>query len=639
MMLKTATTLITTIAAIFLPAVDSASPFIIADDRVRSLDISPVLGRGYSIMTNTYQSTCLVVEQTTVPSFNYDYFFTDFTSSDSDEKSLSGKISASFSYPFVSGSLTASASSTSKVETSTHTISATMKIERYYSSVREEVSPLANDAFTLLERQDYVGFFKACGPNYVRSLRRAQEVTALFQFTTTSSSTAREFSMGLQVSTPVGGGGAEFSAKSKFSSASSSLTISIVGFGLGLNQEGSETMVATNLEEYQGVMRYCFKSMTVNEDAHNIGMVYGMEVVPWVNNLAFQVAAKVAEENVLIPMPRSLIQRAFKKADHTNFDWTSSSKKDDFRCKDKLLFVIDKYGFCCEKIQLYDPQEKVYRKDSETQLTRDVCKPVYNLDKALVKDNMANNGEFVARLDNSMRYKLAQLGSLEKCITAIKAVPLAYHDNILKPNDSVRYDKEVDTKYSVKELSVAVDPLSDYGMMMQMGRELDEWIEMYYSRCLGALYGMNIGTTPDPDASLFMAYPWHTYSECMMLSCVINNMRWDREFGTGCVPSAITGSIATAYSKDATKNTKCAMDGTKFGATEVCKYDSVKLEKYMSFVNDCWKATIGETVGIDYLINHFCNPQLTADKKDTKEYNSLKLAVTNSCKKPDPAIF
>ena len=75
MMLKTTTTLITTIAAIFLPAVESASPFIIADDRVRSLDISPVLGRGYSIMTNTYQSTCLVVEQTTVPSFNYDCKF------------------------------------------------------------------------------------------------------------------------------------------------------------------------------------------------------------------------------------------------------------------------------------------------------------------------------------------------------------------------------------------------------------------------------------------------------------------------------------------------------------------------------------------------------------------------------------
>ncbi len=49
-----------------------SSPFTIADDRVRNMDISPVLGRGYSIMTNTYQSTCLDVDGTTVPSYNYE---------------------------------------------------------------------------------------------------------------------------------------------------------------------------------------------------------------------------------------------------------------------------------------------------------------------------------------------------------------------------------------------------------------------------------------------------------------------------------------------------------------------------------------------------------------------------------------
>ena len=59
------------LAAFALPGVKS-SPYIIADDRVRSLDISPVLGRGYSIMTNSFQSTCLMVDETTIPSYNYD---------------------------------------------------------------------------------------------------------------------------------------------------------------------------------------------------------------------------------------------------------------------------------------------------------------------------------------------------------------------------------------------------------------------------------------------------------------------------------------------------------------------------------------------------------------------------------------
>ena len=56
-------------------SVQSQNPYIISDDRVRSLDLSPVLGRGYSVMTNTFQSTCLVVDETTMPSYNYDCKF------------------------------------------------------------------------------------------------------------------------------------------------------------------------------------------------------------------------------------------------------------------------------------------------------------------------------------------------------------------------------------------------------------------------------------------------------------------------------------------------------------------------------------------------------------------------------------
>ena len=61
-----------TVAALRPSATEGASsPYIISDDRVRSLDVTPVLGRGYSIMTNSFQSTCLNVVETTVPSYNY----------------------------------------------------------------------------------------------------------------------------------------------------------------------------------------------------------------------------------------------------------------------------------------------------------------------------------------------------------------------------------------------------------------------------------------------------------------------------------------------------------------------------------------------------------------------------------------
>ena len=61
------------LVTLFLPSTQSTgSIYSIDDERVRLLDLNPVLGRGYSIMTNQFHSTCLVVEETTVPSYNYD---------------------------------------------------------------------------------------------------------------------------------------------------------------------------------------------------------------------------------------------------------------------------------------------------------------------------------------------------------------------------------------------------------------------------------------------------------------------------------------------------------------------------------------------------------------------------------------
>ena len=79
-------------------------------------------------------------------------------------------------------------------------IISTMRIERYYSSIREELSSLTDDALTLLDRQDYNGFFKGCGPNYIRSIRRAQEITSTFEFEETSSERASEFAYKVQAS-------------------------------------------------------------------------------------------------------------------------------------------------------------------------------------------------------------------------------------------------------------------------------------------------------------------------------------------------------------------------------------------------------------------------------------------------------
>ena len=50
-----------------------ASPTTISGDALRSMEGTPVLGRGYSVATNSFQSTCLNVEGLhTEPNYNYD---------------------------------------------------------------------------------------------------------------------------------------------------------------------------------------------------------------------------------------------------------------------------------------------------------------------------------------------------------------------------------------------------------------------------------------------------------------------------------------------------------------------------------------------------------------------------------------
>ena len=62
---------VASVALSLLPGAQSAT-YILSDDRVRSLDFTPALGRGYSLSTNTFQSTCLDIDVTSVPSYNYD---------------------------------------------------------------------------------------------------------------------------------------------------------------------------------------------------------------------------------------------------------------------------------------------------------------------------------------------------------------------------------------------------------------------------------------------------------------------------------------------------------------------------------------------------------------------------------------
>jgi len=511
----------------------------------------------------------------------------------------------------------------------------------------------------------------------------------------------------------------EIDASAQFKASASSLRIKILGFGLGLNQEGSQALVATSMDQYNEVLKFAFTSMTQDNEGSNHGMIYGMEVVPWVDNTSFQVTAKL-HDHIALPMPRQLIPNGvidkfseskestttFCLYDDDTFVFSSDKKKcckeldeDKITCEEATSYDVtnqecpdslqlDKNMKCCKSFQM------TYVKETESSTEEDykditkrtciktpykckdtgfqpdafgkccrlsdmevmngdgndvsleenrVCNPQRSLDPSIMKNNMALNGEFVALLDSTLRYKLNLLFTLEKCITAVRVIPHRYDFNYLKPGDTVKYNRAIDFSFTVLELKLALDPFGDYSLVKILGEEIDEFVEMFYSPCLAAILGLNQFNTPESDPQFFKAKPWYEHEQCMKLSCVADNMKWDRQKG-GCIPSTLNSAEARIEKTDCeygSENESASSCSPKFCSKkydedkkeENCKVEEEQQQKALRKYNTCWYGPDPESTSVTgttatsetdatestsielsssplYLMDHFCLPQL-----------------------------
>jgi len=630
------------VIALLVPGGNS-SPFTLSDERVRGLDVTPVLGRGYSLMTDTFLATCLNITQNTEPSYNYDQEFFDFTQYSDYDAVLTGPISNIYAYNYIKEQV-------QKVDSTTQTVSGdsttprtfffvtTMRVERFYSSIEEENSPLTTASVQVLRTQDYAGFFQACGPNYVRSIRRAQEVTAFFKFDSFRVRLAQEFALLLRGSAT--GKNVKSVAglqKSKFSTLLDSMEIKIMAFGMSLNQAGSGSLVPDSIESYNEVMKFAYQAMTQSDSktsSGNAGMVYGIEFVPWVDNVAFQMAAGIQSENVEVLVPRELIERAYITNTTELGPWTNNStslaERNKYKCTTEGV-VRDKYGYCCEMTSMFDIVTRKYGGisnnddgDAYDHSIR-ICKPTRSLEKSFVKSNMSANAEFVGRLDQNLRVKLNQLSTLEQCVSSVKAIDPFFDYHILKPNKFSTFDPEFNYNFTVMHLKLALDPLNDFGLVAHIGKEIDEYTEMYYRRCLSALNG---GLDIDQDPRLFMSRPWQTHESCLKLKCLGPNKRWDRSDGGNCADSLITGRNAAYYTDD--NDGSCILDGNASEETEVCKYPAADLATFQASCSTCWNAVLPPET-LDYLMELFCLPTITGVIIPQEDIDALQDAATGTC--------
>jgi len=205
---------------------------------------------------------------------------------------MTGSLSAGWWMPRVQMHASASSKTEKTTSKKTSLIVTKMAMERYYDSLDDTTAKLTPHAMSLIRKGDIIGFYQACGTGYIRSIRRTNEVAAVFTLTSTSSQELEDFTS----SFGAGGGGtyygisADVDVKGKHSSTSSKkqsdfqMKIEIQAFGIGLNKEDDQALLATDLKQYHAAMEYAFRSM----QSEDIGQVFGIEVVPWTDNLQFQ---------------------------------------------------------------------------------------------------------------------------------------------------------------------------------------------------------------------------------------------------------------------------------------------------------------------------------------------------------------
>lgn len=501
-----------------------------------------------------------------------------------------------------------------------------MRIERYYESVKEDHSSLDPAALQLLNDLDYSGFFMACGANYVRSIRRAQELIAILTFESSSSENSADFANEIKVSNwNQGTSGSNVESNPIYNAETSSLDIEIRGFGLGIDAHGSESLVARTLEDYFKAIDFAFLAMT-QQKSDQVGVVYGIEVVPWVENSSFMVQSQILDDVVTVPLPVSLIPEAYHPSNATALFTNTFEDRQTFTCRVPTL-EIDKYGLCCVRGDLYNTATEEYDPNNPESK---VCRPVRNLDHNTIRDNLVANGEFLARINAAYNAKISIMNRMEKCISAIREIPERYYYNLLKPKGAAFTDGP-EIYISLLELKMALDPFNDWAMFMQVSRELEEFLEMYVVPCYSSLLGVvdNFGLGSDNKAAdITKAYPWYVHTACTKLSCLGKNMRWDRSNPNGgCVASILSGSSSNRYEMGTNDN--CQQKVTTSKGVE-CKYPTSELATFHHKTLSCWNATIpsGST---NFYLDYFCEPEISSEIMDADAKDTLRKSMSDRC--------
>jgi hypothetical protein len=285
------------LATTALVAPVAAGPTVLRDDQLKDLAVTPVLGRGYSLATNTFQSICLTDFPKTKASYDFHYKFEQIEADGSRKSDTT--VGGSGEYrggAFGFSARVKVSGSTQIIDGKTyhsHHMLVTTTVDSYYSSIDESKARIGDAARELLTANDVPGFFDACGMYYIRSIGRNAQFVSIFSYKTETQTRDVSFEAKLQAEIKGWGHSAKVDTNTKGTikeeATKKYLTIESTALGLGKDEKAS--LIAYDLETFRAAIKDAFVSMQ-QEDT---GMVISIEVVPWVENADFQRILKLHE--------------------------------------------------------------------------------------------------------------------------------------------------------------------------------------------------------------------------------------------------------------------------------------------------------------------------------------------------------
>ena len=278
----------------FFPAGSWAGPTVIRDNRLQDTGITPTLGRGYSIATNTYQSQCISSVVASDPSYDLKYEFVEIDRNWESSFTRSSTVNASFSRLFIKANVSFSSTASGTDTHHYHYLFANIGIDSYYNALNEAYSHMSSSARDLIEKGDVVGFFESCGPYYVRSIGRHSSYLAMLRYRSTSTTRDYSFEASLKAHLRAlftsANVSASYSGEFKKKIEESELNITV--WAQGLNKDDIADIIPTDIDSFKESIKNAIHTMQ-DPDA---GRVTSIEVVPWVENTDFQDALEVFKE-------------------------------------------------------------------------------------------------------------------------------------------------------------------------------------------------------------------------------------------------------------------------------------------------------------------------------------------------------